>query len=99
MRELFACANVAPRHERNLSAYTKIWITRMIRIQHRQLPLFVCDRRDEQILVDLNFHRTKSWRDFFAQGFSINDVAAFDRHDFVFGNAIRGEETAAVDSA
>ena len=65
--------------------------------KHRQLTLFVCDRRNEQILVDLNFHWTKQSRDFCAQSFSINDVPTFDRHDFVFGNISGGKQTASMD--
>ena len=89
--ELFARADVAHGHECDLAAHVKVGIARMIRIQHRQLALLIGDGRDEKIVVDLNFHGAKPGRDFFAQSFSINNVAAFHRNDFVFCNVSHGE--------
>ena len=91
MSELFARADVAHGHERDVAAHPQIRVARVIRIQHRQLAFFISDGRDEQIVIDLNFHRAKSWRDFFAQSLAIDNVAAFNRDDFVFCNVSDGK--------
>jgi hypothetical protein len=91
VREFFASVDVVYSDERDLAAHAEIWIARMIAVKHRTLAFFVGHRRDKQIIVDLNFHWTKAGRDLFAQSFSINDVAAFHRNDFVFCNVGCGE--------
>jgi len=60
-------------------------------------PFFVRHGSDEQILADLNFHRAKPWCDSFAQSFPINDMSAFDRDGFIFGNVHRRKQTAPMD--
>ena len=54
-------------------------------------------RGDEQIVVDLNFHRAKHRRDCLTQSFPINNVPAFDGDDLAFGDVSRGEQTVAMD--
>jgi hypothetical protein len=84
--EFFAGPDLTHRDECDLAADAKVRIARVIRIQHRQLALFVSYRGNEQIVIDLNFHGTEPWRDLCAQSFSINNVSAFHGNDFVFCN-------------
>ena len=99
MSEPLTRPDLAHRDESDLTAHSEIWIARVIRIQHRQFAFLLSRWRDEQIVVDLNLNRSEPRRDFAAQRLSINDVAAFYHHDFIFGNIRSSEQTASMDFA
>src|SRR3981081_3984608 len=71
----------------------------MVAVQHRQLAFAVGHRRDKYIVANLNFHRTELRRDLAAQCLAIDNVTAFDRHDFAFRDVRRRKQAAPMNLA
>jgi len=58
----------------------------MIAIQHRQFSFDGIHRRDEQVVVDLDFDRPQLRRDFATQSFAVDNVSTFHDDDFALGD-------------
>jgi len=60
----------------NLAADTEVRVAGMIAVKHRTFAFFLRDRRNKEMIVNLNFHRAKPRSDFTTQGFAIDNVSA-----------------------
>jgi len=58
----------------------------MIAVEHRTFTFLLCNRRDEQIVANLDLNWTKPGRDFAFQKIATDDVTALDHHYLAFGN-------------
>ena len=90
MREFLACRNVTHCNEDNLAVHAYIRIAGVIAEDHASFPLFLGQRPNEEVIVNLNLSRAEQRTQFVEPG-AVEDVPAFDADNFSFGDVLCGE--------
>ena len=75
----------------DVTAQAEVSIAGMIAIEHRTLPFLWCNRRDEQIVPNLDLHWAKAGHDFTLQKLATDNVTPFNHHHLALGD-VSGSE-------